>query len=92
MRALIDLPTKEKGSRTCVQIMDRDCPPSCALTLAPGMHPSQSSGDEGPRHDHPLFPAGVQVAKLQGCGHFAHQEKPREVNALLLAWFARHEG
>ncbi len=35
------------------------------------------------------FPAGVEVERIEGAGHFAHQEKPEEINALLLDWFER---
>ena len=38
------------------------------------------------------FPAGLQVARIQGAGHFLHQEKPEEINALLLDWLARNDG
>jgi len=48
------------------------------------------SGDATIRHDHPLFPGGVQVVKVAGAGHFVHQEKPAEVNRLMLEWFGRH--
>jgi pimeloyl-ACP methyl ester carboxylesterase len=30
------------------------------------------------------FPAGVAVERVQGAGHFAHQERPDEVNQLIL--------
>lgn len=53
--------------------------------------PKKNSGDEAIRHDHPLFPGGVQVAKLPKAGHFMHQERPKEVNRLILDWFERHE-
>lgn len=32
------------------------------------------------------FAAGLKVARVAGAGHFLHQEKPAEVNALLLDW------
>jgi pimeloyl-ACP methyl ester carboxylesterase len=38
------------------------------------------------------FPAGLQVARVQGAGHFLHQEKPEEVNRILLDWLRRPEG
>ena len=34
------------------------------------------------------FPAGLQVTRIEDAGHFLHQEKPDEVNALLLDWLA----
>ena len=53
---------------------------------------NKNRSDDAVRHDHPLFPGGVQVVKIAGAGHFLHQEKPEEVNSLLLGWFGRHEG
>ena len=38
------------------------------------------------------FPAGLQVIRIEDAGHFLHQEKPEEVNALLLDWLARADG
>jgi pimeloyl-ACP methyl ester carboxylesterase len=35
------------------------------------------------------FPAGLRVARVQDAGHFLHQERPAEVNALLLDWLRR---
>ena len=35
------------------------------------------------------FPAGVEVVRVERAGHFLHQERPDEVNRLLLAWLAR---
>ena len=32
------------------------------------------------------FPAGVRVERIPGAGHFAHQEKPDEINRMLLDW------
>ena len=46
----------------------------------------EGGGKEG-RENHPLFPNAVQVVKVEGGGHFLHQERPKEVNALVLAWF-----
>ncbi|MDP6979165.1 MAG: alpha/beta hydrolase [Myxococcota bacterium] len=34
------------------------------------------------------FPRSVEVKRISGAGHFAHQEKPDELNTLLLGWFA----
>ncbi len=36
------------------------------------------------------FPAGLQVTRLDGAGHFLHQEEPDEVNRILLDWLSRH--
>jgi pimeloyl-ACP methyl ester carboxylesterase len=41
--------------------------------------------------DESLFPRGLRVERIGGAGHFVHQEKPEEVNALLLDWLAAHE-
>ncbi len=35
------------------------------------------------------FPAGMEVARVAGAGHFLHQEKPEEVNRLLIDWLGR---
>ena len=35
------------------------------------------------------FPAGVEMARVEDAGHFLHQERPDEVNRLLLDWLAR---
>jgi pimeloyl-ACP methyl ester carboxylesterase len=35
------------------------------------------------------FPAGLRVVRVEGAGHFLHQEMPEEVNGLLLDWLAR---
>jgi pimeloyl-ACP methyl ester carboxylesterase len=32
------------------------------------------------------FPRGLRVERIEGAGHFLHQEKPDEVNALILDW------
>ena len=38
--------------------------------------------------DPALFPAGLSIERLAGAGHFAHQERPDEVNRLLVDWLA----
>jgi pimeloyl-ACP methyl ester carboxylesterase len=35
------------------------------------------------------FPAGVEVVRVEDAGHFLHQERPQEVNRILLDWLAR---
>lgn len=32
------------------------------------------------------FPAGLEVVRIEGAGHFVHQERPEEVNRRLLDW------
>lgn len=36
--------------------------------------------------DRSLFRAGLRIERIAGAGHFAHQEKPDEINALLVDW------
>ncbi len=38
------------------------------------------------------FPMGLRTERLQGAGHFLHQEKPAEVNRLLVEWLGQHRG
>jgi pimeloyl-ACP methyl ester carboxylesterase len=38
------------------------------------------------------FPAGLRVTRVEGAGHFLHQEKPEEVNRILLDWLRRPDG
>lgn len=44
-------------------------------------------------HDHTFddadFPCGFRVARIEGAGHFVHQERPEAVNAMLLDWLAQ---
>jgi pimeloyl-ACP methyl ester carboxylesterase len=35
------------------------------------------------------FPAGVEVSRVEGAGHFLHQEKPDEINRQLLDWLSQ---
>jgi pimeloyl-ACP methyl ester carboxylesterase len=46
-------------------------------------------------HDHVFraedFPRGVRVQRVEGAGHFLHQEKPDAVNQLLLEWLQEGE-
>jgi len=32
------------------------------------------------------FPSGFRVERIEGAGHFTHQERPEEINRLLLHW------
>jgi len=34
------------------------------------------------------FPAGLRIKRIEGAGHWAHREKPDEVNRLLLDWIS----
>ena len=36
------------------------------------------------------FPAGVRVERVEGAGHFLHQEEPHVVNRLILDWLDEH--
>ncbi|QRN93437.1 alpha/beta hydrolase [Archangium violaceum] len=36
------------------------------------------------------FPAGLRIERLQDAGHFLHQEKPAEINRLLVEWLGQH--
>lgn len=51
----------------------------------------EEEGREEGGEEHPLFLRGVQVRKVEGGGHFLHQERAEEVNGLVLAWFERYE-
>ena len=35
------------------------------------------------------FPGGFEVVRVDGAGHFLHQEKPAEVNRILIDWLGR---
>jgi pimeloyl-ACP methyl ester carboxylesterase len=37
------------------------------------------------------FPKGLTVRQIADAGHFPHQQKPDDVNALLLQWLAQYE-
>lgn len=39
-----------------------------------------------------IFPNGLRTERIEGAGHFAHQEDPKRVNAMLLAWLEQHAG
>lgn len=36
-------------------------------------------------------PQGMRLERIEGAGHFTHQEKPKQVNRLLIAWFQEHD-
>jgi pimeloyl-ACP methyl ester carboxylesterase len=38
------------------------------------------------------FPQGLRIERFQDAGHFLHQEKPAEVNRLLVEWLGQHRG
>jgi pimeloyl-ACP methyl ester carboxylesterase len=40
--------------------------------------------------DASLFPNGFEMQRIESAGHFAHQEAPEAVNAILLRWLAAH--
>jgi pimeloyl-ACP methyl ester carboxylesterase len=37
------------------------------------------------------FPAGLSVRRIRGAGHFLHQERPEEINEILIDWLRRHD-
>ena len=37
------------------------------------------------------FPAGHDICEVADAGHFLHQERPQEVNRLLLTWITAHD-
>jgi hypothetical protein len=37
------------------------------------------------------FPAGLEVVRIEQAGHFLHQERPDEVNRILLDWLTRSQ-
>lgn len=37
------------------------------------------------------FPRGLKIRRIGGAGHFLHQERPDEVNAILLDWLRAHD-
>jgi len=37
------------------------------------------------------FPEGVVFHRVMGAGHFFHQERPSEVNRLIIDWLAHHD-
>lgn len=41
--------------------------------------------------DPALYPKGVRTERIEGAGHFVHQEKPEEFNRLLLDWLRANE-
>lgn len=38
--------------------------------------------------DHPM---GMRLERIEGAGHFTHQEKPAVINRLLIDWFREHD-
>lgn len=41
--------------------------------------------------DPALYPNGIRIERIQDAGHFVHQEKPAEFNALLSDWLRQNE-
>ena len=68
--------------------------PATSRTLVPVRTLAITGSDDGCMdtrlYDHLFreedFPKGIRVERIHGAGHFAHQEKPDEVNALLVEW------
>ena len=76
------------ASRDTTKLLTAKTPvPTLALTGARDgcmdtrMHDVAMSTDD--------FPAGLEVVRVDGAGHFLHQEKPDEVNRVLLDWLQR---
>ena len=38
------------------------------------------------RYYSPVFPAGFQILKIEGAGHFMHLDAPQVVNDALVEW------
>ena len=41
--------------------------------------------------DGTLYPRGLRVERIEGAGHFLHQEKPEEFNRILVSWLRANE-
>ena len=79
-RVMLNLETTEAGSLTTVPVR------TLAITGA-------DDGCMDTRiYDHVFsdedFPKGFRVERIENAGHFAHQERPEEINRLILAWLA----
>ena len=69
-------------------------PEAASLTTVPVRTLAITGADDGCMdtrlYDHVFlnedFPNGIRVERLQGAGHFTHQEKPDEINRLILEW------
>lgn len=69
---------------------------AAALTTVPVRTLAITGADDGcidtRMYDHCFvdedFPQGFRIERIEGAGHFAHQEKPQEINRLLLEWVA----
>jgi len=69
-----------------------------ALTTVPVRTLAMTGADDGcidtRLYDHVFleedFPNGFRVERIQGAGHFTHQEKPEEVNRLILDWIQKN--
>jgi pimeloyl-ACP methyl ester carboxylesterase len=67
---------------------------AAALTIVPVRTLAITGADDGcidtRLYDHVFleddFPNGVRVERIQHAGHFAHLEKPAEINRLILEW------
>lgn len=41
--------------------------------------------------DPALYPKGVRTERIEGAGHFVHQERPEDFNTLLLSWLREND-
>ena len=85
-RALFGFPSR--ASRETTRLLSGEIPvPTLALTGAlDGCMDSRLHDVTMHEAD---FPAGLQLNRVEGAGHFLHQEKDEEVSSLLLDWIAR---
>ncbi|MAE94125.1 MAG: epoxide hydrolase [Deltaproteobacteria bacterium] len=86
-RAMAD--RRSAAARETAKLLDSEIPvPTLALTGAlDGCMDTRLHDLTMKKAD---FPAGFEVVRIEGAGHFLHQEKPEEVNPILIDWLRRH--
>jgi len=86
-RAMADL--RSAAARETMRLLESKIPvPTLALTGALDGCMDTRLHDVTMRKED--FPAGFEVVRIEGAGHFLHQEKPEEVNPILIDWLRRH--